>query len=95
NSRLVEVSMANAPSEPRCRDVVTLLADYLDGSLHPATARSLEGHLEGCAPCVAFVNTYKGTVKAAQELKETDIPPELIERLLSFLRTRNVQQPPR
>ena len=82
--------MTKAPSKCRCRDIVGLLADYLDGSLDPATARRLQTHLEGCAPCVAFVNTYKGTVKAARQLKETDIPSELKDRLVSFLRQRNV-----
>lgn len=82
--------MAHAQSGPGCREIIALLADYLDGSLDPATHRSLQAHLEGCAPCVAFVNTYKGAVKAARELKEADIPPELKERLLSFLRKRNV-----
>lgn len=82
--------MAKAHSGPGCRDILTLLADYLDGSLDPVTARSLEAHLAGCAPCVAFVNTYKGTVKVARQLEETDIPPELKERLISFLRKRNI-----
>ncbi len=82
--------MAKAHSGTGCREIITLLADYLDGSLDPGTARSLAAHLEGCAPCVAFVNTYKGTVKVARQLKETDIPPELKERLISFLRKRKV-----
>ena len=82
--------MGKASSECRCQDIVGLLADYLDDSLDPATARRLQAHLEGCTPCVAFVNTYKGTVKAARQLKEADIPPELKDRLLSFLRQRNV-----
>jgi len=82
--------MGKASSECRCQDIVGLLADYLDDSLDPATARGLQAHLEGCTPCVAFVNTYKGTVKAARQLKEADIPPELKDRLLSFLRQRNV-----
>ena len=83
--------MGKASSECRCQDIVGLLADYLDDSLDPATARGLQAHLEGCTPCVAFVNTYKGTVKAARQLKEADIPPELKDRLLSFLRERNVR----
>ena len=83
--------MGKAPSECRCQEIVGLLADYLDDSLDPATARRLQDHLEGCTPCVAFVNTYKGTVKAARQLKEADIPPELKDRLLSFLRERNVR----
>lgn len=82
--------MAKARSAPGCREIVDLLADYLDGGLDPATAKNLRAHLEGCAPCIAFLNTYKGTVKAARQLKETDIPPELKDRLLSFLRKRNV-----
>ncbi len=80
--------MTKRGSQPKCRDIVGLLADYLDGSLDPPTARTLQAHLEGCAPCVAFVNTYKGTIKAARQLKETDIPPELKDRLISFLRQR-------
>ena len=82
--------MGKGPSQCRCQDIVGLLADYLDGSLGPATTSRLQTHLEGCAPCVAFVNTYKGTVKAVRQLKEADIPPELKDRLLSFLRQRNV-----
>ena len=82
--------MGKAPSQCRCQDMVGLLADYLDDSLDAATARRLKAHLEGCTPCVAFVKTYKGTVKAARQLKEADIPPELKDRLLSFLRQRNI-----
>jgi len=83
--------MGKGPSGCRCQEIVGLLADYLDDSLDPATARRLQAHLEGCAPCVAFVNTYKGTVKAVRQLKEADIPTELKDRLLSFLRQRNVR----
>lgn len=75
-------------SEIRCREIVDLLADYLDGSLASETARSLEAHLEGCAPCIAFVNTYRGTVDAVRRLHDTEIPPELRDRLLSFLEKR-------
>jgi len=69
-------------------EIVDLLADYLDGGLPPDTARALETHLEGCAPCVAFVNTYRGTINAARKLSEVEIPPELRDRLLSFLRRK-------
>lgn len=86
----VEPRVAKAHRRHRCREIVDLLADYLDGSLDAATTRGLRAHLEGCAPCIAFVKTYAGTVKAARRLKETDLPPELKDRLLSFLRERNV-----
>ncbi|MBI2527723.1 MAG: zf-HC2 domain-containing protein [Candidatus Rokubacteria bacterium] len=73
-------------SELHCRECVDLLADYVDGTLPKAQAELLDWHLDGCAPCVAFVNTYKGTVDAARRLRETKIPPELHRKLVTFLK---------
>lgn len=69
-----------------CRDIVGLLDDYLDGALESAVGRALEMHLEGCKDCKAFLETYRGTVKASRRLRESDFPPELRQRLLTFLR---------
>lgn len=80
--------MTDEPSAVQCREIVDLLADYLDGTLPPDTARALETHLEGCSPCIAFVNTYRGTINAARKIREVEFPPELRDRLLSFLRRK-------
>jgi anti-sigma factor RsiW len=71
-----------------CRRIAELLGDYLDGTLPKETRELLEWHIDSCAPCVAFVNTYRGTVNAAKQLREASIPPELKQRLLSVLRSR-------
>ena len=71
-----------------CRQIAELLGDYLDGTVPKETRELIEWHIESCAPCVAFVNTYRGTVDAAKKLRETAIPPELKQRLLSVLRAR-------
>jgi len=76
------------PSEIECRQIAELIGDYLDGSLPKATRELIDWHIESCGPCVAFVNTYRGTVDAAKKLRETPIPPELKQRLLSVLRSR-------
>ena len=73
----------------RCRDIVELLAEYLEGALEPATTEALEGHLADCRECTAFLNTYRGTVQAARQLREEQLPPALRERLLTFLRQQN------
>ena len=70
----------------RCRDIVELLGDYLDGELNSATAEALNAHLADCQECTAFINTYRGTVRVTRQLKEEDLPPLLRERLLTFLR---------
>jgi len=75
-----------APSEIECRQIAELLADYLDGSLPRRTAELLEWHIDGCAPCVAFLNTYRGTIRATRSLRDIEVPGELKTRLLAFLR---------
>jgi len=74
-----------------CPECMDLLADYVDGVLPRDKAELLEWHIEGCAPCVAFVKTYKGTVDAARRLRQTTLPPELRERLIAFLQRPDVR----
>jgi predicted anti-sigma-YlaC factor YlaD len=76
------------PSGMECRRIAELLGDYLDGSVTREMRELIEWHIESCAPCVAFVNTYRGTINAARTLRETAIPPELKQRLLTVLRAR-------
>ena len=88
-----EPSVPN-PATIECRQIADLLGDYLDGSLPKPTRELLEWHIEGCGPCVAFVNTYRGTVSAATKLREVEIPKELKKRLLSVLRSQQAPQRP-
>ena len=75
-------------SEVACRQIAELLGDYLEGTLPKHTKELLEWHIDGCPPCVAFLNTYRGTVNATRALGDVEIPPELRKRLLAVLRTR-------
>ena len=74
-------------TEIECRQIADLLGDYLEGALPKRMVELIEWHIDGCAPCVAFVNTYRGTIRATRTLRETEIPPELKKRLLAVLRT--------
>lgn len=75
--------------EFECRQIAELLGDYVEGTLPQATRELIDWHIEGCPPCVAFVNTYRGTVKATRKLPDpVDIPPELRARLLKVLKSR-------
>jgi len=65
---------------------VDLLVDYLEGELPPERARALDIHLEMCPLCVAFLKTYQGTVEVAKNLPVEQIPPELTQRLIDFLK---------
>src|SRR5438876_395892 len=66
-----------------CRQIAELLGDYFDGSLPSHLRDLLEWHIEGCQPCVAFINTYRGTIAATRRLHDAPMPVELKKRLLA------------
>lgn len=70
----------------RCRDIGDLLHDYLEGDLAPGVRAQLDEHLADCPGCLGFVNTYRHTVSVAHDLRCEDIPPELQNKLRSFIK---------
>ena len=55
-----------------CRQIAELLGDYLDGTVPKETRELIEWHIESCAPCVAFVNTYRGTLNATRAHRDVE-----------------------
>ncbi|OGK96664.1 MAG: hypothetical protein A3E31_04080 [Candidatus Rokubacteria bacterium RIFCSPHIGHO2_12_FULL_73_22] len=88
-------SGASGPSSLECRQIAELLGDYIEGALPVETRELIEWHIESCGPCVAFVNTYRGTMNAASKLREVEIPAELKQRLLAVLRSQAASHEPR
>jgi hypothetical protein len=78
-----------------CRQIAELLGEYLEGTLPRATHDLIDFHIDGCAPCVAFLNTYRGTVNATRKLTDVEIPPELKKRLLAVLKSTSGSSRPR
>jgi anti-sigma factor RsiW len=74
-----------------CRQIAELLGDYFDGSLPRETRELIDFHIDGCPPCVAFLNTYKGTMDATRRLPDVAIPAELKSRLLAVLKSTKFQ----
>jgi hypothetical protein len=83
---------SGGPSEIECRQIAELLGDYLEGSLPRATHELIDFHIDGCAPCVAFLNTYRGTVDATRRLPDVPIPAELKKRLLAVVKSTTAPQ---
>ena len=81
-----DCSSSSGASGLECRQIAELLGDYIDGSLPSHVRDLIDFHIDGCQPCVAFMNTYRGTISATRTLPSVPIPPELKQRLLSVLR---------
>jgi anti-sigma factor RsiW len=72
----------------RCREMVDLIVDYLEDSLEPNIRHAFEAHIADCQNCWRFLQTYRQTIALGQQLRGEAIPPEMRERLETFLQSR-------
>jgi anti-sigma factor RsiW len=71
-----------------CQGAIALLLDYLEATLDDTTVAQLERHLADCAPCRAYLATYRRAMGVAATAERVEMPPEMRERLASFLARR-------
>jgi anti-sigma factor RsiW len=76
--------------KPRCTDLVSLLADFVEHNLPLDVHAQLEQHLAKCPRCVAQLKTYQSTVSLLRSIREDDLPAELRCTLKAFV-DRNCQ----
>ena len=69
-----------------CREIIEFLVDYLDGELPAGTKADFERHLAVCESCVAYLATYRETIRVSRLATADDLvndaPEELIEAIL-------------
>jgi anti-sigma factor RsiW len=71
-----------------CRQFIEeYLPDYLDAALAPELTADLERHLERCAPCVAFLRTYRRVPELARA-SAPELPAEVRDVLARVLGER-------
>jgi len=71
-----------------CEQVTALLIGYVAGDLDPASTLVLEQHMQNCPDCVAFLRTYRESIRLKRTLRYEDIPGELQDRVQAFLRQK-------
>jgi hypothetical protein len=70
-----------------CRELVSLVTEYLDDAL-PADERALfEAHLEICLGCRNHLEQIRVTVETTGRLRERDLPADFRDRMLTAFRT--------
>ena len=68
-----------------CKDAIAVLADYLESTLSPDLVEKLEEHLRDCAPCRAYLATYRKTKSLTADAGRAEMPEEMKTRLREFL----------
>ena len=75
--------------EINCRKLILeYLIEYEDGSMPEADRLELEHHFHCCPPCVVFLKSYRATGRTLKMLKPRDIPTNLAEAVIRFVRAR-------
>jgi len=72
----------------KCREILNLLGDYVDGEIDPALCQELESHLTGCNPCQVVIENIRQTITLYREGEVYELPPEFNERLHRALREK-------
>jgi len=75
-----------------CRETIDLLMDYLEGRLSPEEEAALNRHFADCKPCLEFVNSYRKLPELFRHATKVAIPPQMNERLLRFLKSRDFEE---
>lgn len=71
-----------------CKEVILdYLADYLDATLGPEAVADFERHLESCAACRAYLETYSRTGEVVRGAAGARMPHEMKAHLRRFLLT--------
>jgi anti-sigma factor RsiW len=69
-----------------CRELVTLVTEYLEGTLGARDRRRFEDHIRGCDGCTTYLEQMRETIRLAGTLSERDISPPAREELLAAFR---------
>jgi hypothetical protein len=71
-----------------CASGAKLLMDFLEGVLPKELGDDIERHVAGCERCTAFVASYRETPRIVRDATGFQMPRELEESLMTFLRAR-------
>jgi anti-sigma factor RsiW len=77
-----------------CQEAIAVLADYLEDELGPSLLTAFEQHLSTCAPCVAYLNTYRQTRALGAAASRVEMPAEMRGRLRQLLLDQLSQDTP-
>jgi anti-sigma factor RsiW len=70
----------------KCREMVELMTDYLEGALSPNDRRRFDDHIAGCDGCRAYLAQMRRTVRVLGRLTEDAIPEHVQRELLAAFR---------
>ena len=75
-------------SRPTCEEVNRFLAEYVEGTLPRETVDRFNNHMSRCKCCGPYLESYRATIDLVRTGEEIELPDELVEHTIAFLRTQ-------
>jgi anti-sigma factor RsiW len=72
----------------KCEELLSLLSEYVDGTVDPGICAEFERHMAGCNPCQVVVDNIRQTISIYRAGEPWELPAEFRERLHAGLRER-------
>ena len=65
----------------KCEEMMTVLNEYVDGTIDPAICEEFDKHMAGCNPCQVVVDNIRQTITLYKAGQPYEIPVEIRNRL--------------
>ena len=70
----------------KCREMVELMTDYLEGALSARDRARFEEHIAGCDGCRAYLEQMRTTMRLARRVPDEPMPEHVQNELLRAFR---------
>jgi hypothetical protein len=70
----------------KCEELLSMLNEYVDGTVDPGICEEFEKHMAGCNPCQVVVDNIRKTITLYKEGRPCELPLQFREHLHSVLR---------
>jgi anti-sigma factor RsiW len=85
---LTERRLKEDQADMKCEELLTMLNEYVDGTVDPAICEEFEQHMAGCNPCQVVVDNIRRTITLYKNGQPCELPLEFRAKLHSLLRER-------
>ena len=63
--------------DAHCKEIASLLSEYIDEELPPELCAEIDAHISDCPPCVQFVESLRKSIALCHEYRSSDQPGPL------------------
>lgn len=72
----------------KCEELLTLLNEYVDGTVDPGICEQFEKHMAGCNPCKVVVDNIRKTITLYRAGQPYELPITFRRKLHAALRQK-------